>query len=278
MSARQARRVGLPPSILASYLLGEEVRDWSGKGSRVVLYPYSQEWKLSTFEAQRWFLRTNLEQRRTFQGVMADAGLAWWDFMQHTGSAYSTPLSITFSNVATHNHFALNRGSTVFSAHAPVIKLPVVASVEEHLQLVGLLNSSVACFWMKQVSHNKGASVDSKGARQTTVAWDNFYEHDGTKLQQFPLPDGAYPVDLAARLDAAASELASLQPADIADEAPPLRPTLGAARARADVVFAGLVSLHLTSAELEHTRRLPRNRVLGQRGSLRPGVSWVLGV
>jgi hypothetical protein len=40
--------------------------------------------------------------------------------------------------------------------HAPVIKLPEGASEDDHLALLGLLNSSAACFWMKQVFHNKG--------------------------------------------------------------------------------------------------------------------------
>ncbi|MGH9180448.1 MAG: hypothetical protein ACRDY5_01855 [Acidimicrobiales bacterium] len=30
------------------------------------------------------------------------------------------------------------------------------AGEDEHLALVGLLNSGVACFWMKQVFHGKG--------------------------------------------------------------------------------------------------------------------------
>ena len=36
-----------------------------------------------------------------------------------------TPLSITFGEVATHNHFVLDRGGKVFKRTAPVIKLPL---------------------------------------------------------------------------------------------------------------------------------------------------------
>jgi hypothetical protein len=63
---------------------------------------------------------------------------------------------IAFAEVATHNHFVLDRGGKVFKQTAPVIKLPAGASEDEHLGLLGLLNSSVACFWLKQVCHNKG--------------------------------------------------------------------------------------------------------------------------
>src|SRR5262245_20542699 len=100
---------------------------------------------------QLWLWRTPLANRATFQGTMEDAGLQWWEYMQHTPSAYSTPLSITLACVSTHNQFSLDRGGKVFNRHAPVIKLPADASEDDHLGLLGLLNSSTAGFWMKQV-------------------------------------------------------------------------------------------------------------------------------
>ena len=39
----------------------------------------------------------------------------------------------------------------MFKQSAPIIKLPADASEDDHLALLGLLNSSTACFWMKQV-------------------------------------------------------------------------------------------------------------------------------
>ena len=68
-------------------------------------------------------------------------------------------MSFTLRGIATHNHFVLDRGGKVFKQTAPVIKLPADATTTDHLTLVGLLNSSVACFWMKQVFHNKGGST-----------------------------------------------------------------------------------------------------------------------
>ena len=115
-----------------------------------------------------WPSRTLLANRATFQGVMADAGRAWWEYMQHTASAYSTPLGINFANVATHNHFALTRGGMVFNAHAPVIKLPDGAAAEDsYLELLGVLNSSVACFWLKQNSQAKAGTSNTSGGGDT---------------------------------------------------------------------------------------------------------------
>jgi len=143
--------------------------------------------------------------------------------MQHTASAYSTALSIVFAFVATHNHFALDRGNKVFKQSAPVIKLPEGGSEKEHLRLLGLLNSSTACFWLKQVSHNKGRpGAEQAGADEP---WEHRYEFTGTKLEEFPLPE-AYPLESARELDALARRLSEVSPAAVAAEDTPTRERL----------------------------------------------------
>lgn len=115
---------------------------------------------------------------------MADSGLRWYDYMQHTASAYSTPLSISFAFVATHNHFVLDRGGKVFKQSAPVIKLPAKATEIEHFALLGLLNSSVGMFWMRQVFHGKGQGGVGQESR---AEWEEFREFTGTGLKKFPV-------------------------------------------------------------------------------------------
>ncbi len=78
-------------------------------------------------------------------------GLMWYDYSMFSKDRVRTPLSIAFAFVATHNHFVLDRGGKVFNRSAPVIKLPAGSTEADHLALLGLLNSSTACFWMKQV-------------------------------------------------------------------------------------------------------------------------------
>ena len=87
--------------------------------------------------------------------------------------------------MATHNHFVLDRGGKVFKQSAPVIKLPESASENDHLALLGVLNSSTACFWLKQVCHDKGNSGEASGST-ARYAWENFYEFTGTKLRGVP--------------------------------------------------------------------------------------------
>ena len=90
---------------------------------------------------------------------------------------FRTPLSIAFAFVATHNHFVLDRGGKVFKQSAPIIKLPADATEDDHLALLGLLNSSTACFWMKQVFYTKGRSEVSDEACKTKH-WESRYEFD----------------------------------------------------------------------------------------------------
>jgi hypothetical protein len=103
-------------------------------------------------------------------------------------SRYRTPLSITFPEVATHNHFVLDRGGKVFKQTAPVIKLRNDASEDEHLALLGLLNSSIACFWLKQVCFPKGGDHQgTEGARVRRTQWDERYAFNASNIGDLPV-------------------------------------------------------------------------------------------
>jgi hypothetical protein len=137
--------------------------------------------------------------RREPNGNHREIGLTWWEWSRFQRARYRTPLSISFAFVATHNHFVLDRGGKVFNRSAPVIKLPPSSTEDDHLALLGLLNSSTACFWMKQVFHNKGASSGNTIRREN---WEPFIEFDSTKMKLFPVA-GSSPrvIPYAKRLD-----------------------------------------------------------------------------
>ncbi|MFC0315122.1 BREX-2 system adenine-specific DNA-methyltransferase PglX [Gordonia phosphorivorans] len=188
-------------------LLGEEVRNWTTSPQNLIFYPYAygtSELAITNAPDSLWFLRRLLEERRTFQGNMSDSGLTWWSYMQHTASAYATPLSITFAEVATHNHFVLDRGGKVFKQTAPVIKLPENATEEDHLRLMGTLNSSVACFWLRQKTKPKGGAAGSP--------WLRTHQLNGKTVEKLPLP-AMSPTNRARRLDDLAQELLEQEPA-----------------------------------------------------------------
>ncbi|MEV4436708.1 BREX-2 system adenine-specific DNA-methyltransferase PglX [Streptomyces sp. NPDC049585] len=230
-----ADRQGLRPLVI-----GEIVRDWRATPEEAIWFPYAPEIKASDLADELWPLRTPLTVRRTFQGDMAAAGLQWWDYMQYTASAYKTSLSIAFSFVATHNHFVLDRGGKVFKQSAPVIKLRKGATEEEHVRLLGLLNSSTAGFWLKMVSHDKGSQGVNEGYK--SQAWERFYEFTGTKLQEFPLPS-KYPTALATELDALAQQLSTTAPVALAAEAIPTATALREAQVHYNSTRARMIAL-----------------------------------
>jgi hypothetical protein len=96
---------------------------------------------------------------------------------------------------------------------SPILSLPPTATLDDHLDLLGLLNSSTLGFWMKQVFHDKGGG--GIGGGLATEDWEHFWEYDSTKLQQAPITtrNRAPRVALATALDATATERAACLPA-----------------------------------------------------------------
>ena len=196
---------------------GEEVRDWCASSAEVILFPFDKTlalWNcLPTVGLWHWAdaIRTTLWARSTFGGTSyRESGRAWYDYHQFPKERSRTPLSIAFAFVATHNHFVLDRGGKVFNRSAPVIKLPADATEDDHLALLGILNSSTACFWMQSVCHNKGRpGADAAAADER---YEMRYEFAGTALESFPLP-ASRPLDLARQLQATADTLGTLTPA-----------------------------------------------------------------
>jgi hypothetical protein len=74
----------------------------------------------------------------------------------------------------------------MFKQTAPIIKLDATATEADHIALLGWLNSSAVCFWMKQVCMNKGAQGINEGFK--SEAWEQFHQFASTKLLQLPVP------------------------------------------------------------------------------------------
>lgn len=128
----------------------------------------------------------------------------------------------------------------MFAQSAPVIKLPADADEACHLEMLDVLNSSTACFWMRQVFYDKGNRGEGGGI--TSDSWERFHNLDGTKLKQFPLPP-ILPGANGALLDRLATELAEVSPAAIAAAAVPTAHALAEAeiehsRLRAEMIAA----------------------------------------
>lgn len=179
------RRVGVDEARTRPMVIGEAIRDWSVGETPVAFFPYDH--RFSPIDDRErslralWAFRTNLANNMLFGGkTKVEGGLRWYEYGRLTVEKLRTPLTIAFAFVATHNHFVLDRGGKVFKQTAPIIKLPEGATEDDHLALLAYLNSSTACFWMKQVFYPKGGELD----------WEDRFEYAGTGMLQMPVPAG----------------------------------------------------------------------------------------
>ncbi|WP_051363051.1 BREX-2 system adenine-specific DNA-methyltransferase PglX [Amycolatopsis thermoflava] len=237
------------PELSRTLVTGEYLRDWRVASDEIAVTPYGFDLELlpldmgATWGRHLWRFRRVLHALTGFGGISRmESGEPWWGWYRWIPSRYRSRRLICFASVATHNQFVLASNKFAFNRHAPVIKLPEGASEDDHLALLGVLNSSTACFWLKQVSHNKGNSVDSRGARTTAVPWEDFYEFTGTKLQEFPLPR-ELPLEFGRALDSLAQQLATLEPGALCDNEVPSRARLDATRAEYEHVRSRMIAL-----------------------------------
>ncbi|MFF0659549.1 BREX-2 system adenine-specific DNA-methyltransferase PglX [Micromonospora tulbaghiae] len=224
---------------------GDSVRDWDIVDPPDVLYPFGISAELrSRVESEfLWPVRRTLASTLYFGEVKEDRGFRWSDYAFSNRPRLNAAMLISFAFVATHNHFVLNRGGKVFKQSAPVIKLADGASEDDHLRLLALLNSSTACFWLKQVSYPKGGDpLGDEGARVSAEGWSDRYEFTGTKLQEFPLPS-AYPLELSREIDGLAQRLSTVSPAAVAASGVPTRERLRAAEREWHSVRARMIAL-----------------------------------
>jgi hypothetical protein len=233
---------------LRELVIGEQVRDWCLQPAGSILFPYDEEINLLVTKAIAsvlWPFRSTLLGRRDFGNrSYADVGRSFAEYHQIPAARNRTALTITLGEVAKHNHFVFDRGGKVFNRTAPVIKLPAGASEGDHLGLLGLLNSSTACFWLKQVCYPKGGDhVGQEGARVQKTKWDERYAFNGANIEQFPLAS-KLPFELARALDQAAQHFATHLPASItANAAAPSRASLDAARDTATTTRGQMIAL-----------------------------------
>lgn len=195
---------------------GDGVRDWTVAVDEGIFFPYDdriEQWREVAYVPElRWLwpYRTTLWCRSVFGGqTYREVGRPWWDYHQFPRDRARAPFLIAFGEIATHNHFVLDRGGKVFNRTAPVIKLAAGSSEEEHLGLLGLLNSSVACFWLKQVCFNKGNGGIGGGI--SDEKWELRYAHNASQVAEFPLSERR-PVALARTLDTLARDIEACMP------------------------------------------------------------------
>ena len=203
--AREARDEVLP------CFEGGSIRDWGISTRSACFFPYSDAGlKELPREALRrlWPFRTTLWSRRTFnKTTYREDGKSWWSWHQVSTERLGPRLRLTWAFISTHNHFILDPGTGVYKQSAPLIQLPEGTSRSSAYCLLGLLNSSVACFWLKQVCQDKG--VGGIGGGIGDEAWEPRYELSANRVAELPLASRSSE-RLPALLDALAAERSNL--------------------------------------------------------------------
>jgi hypothetical protein len=258
MGLRTARRFRIPMDQMRPMVEGEVLRDWAIVAPTDAIWPYRADTLAPVAGSEAipvslalWRWRSRLAGRIAYGMSQLERGLPWFAYSMFFVERFRNPLSIAFAFVATHNHFVLDRGGKVFNRSAPVIKLPSGSTEDDHLALLGLLNSSTGCFWMKQVFHCKGAQGINEGMKPEQ--WMQFFEFDGTKIKAFPVVDTRAHLELTRALDRDAhdrsrdSAAAVLEGTDWSD-APALRNAFALRRERD---FAALLRMVGCQEELD---------------------------
>ena len=245
-SASDWRRRRVARSDLHPFINGEGIRDWATIDLLPTICPYDSDGCFTgakSAEEHFWIYRSILRRSLYFQKTKEQRGMDWREYAIIMPAKFKRRMTLLFANIATHNHFFFNDKQITPDSTAMSVVLPETATTEQHFELLGLLNSSTACFWLKQVCFPKGGDhVGTEGARVTKVQWEERYAFDGTKLKQFPIPKDR-PMEITRLIQVEADARSVLLPESLCQAAVPTREALDQACTRAAIHLARMISL-----------------------------------
>ena len=226
---------------------GDLVREWQVTDPPEAVWLYDDQLELMPLAGLPntarlfWTFRSSISRRKRFGTPMVERGLTWYEWQELYKEKLRTPLTITWGEIATHNHFVLERGGKVFKQTAPVIKLKDDATVTDYQSVLGLLNSSTGCFWLQQVCPCKGLGGQGGGIKPEH--WHRAYAFNASNIGEFPIPRRP-PVVFATALDELAKRLQQSTPAlTLADPEKRNHAALQDARAKWNAILQRMIAL-----------------------------------
>ena len=114
------------------------------------------------------------------------AGKLFYEFHQIPKSRNRSKDFIIFAEVASHNHFAYEHEAHFYDKTAPIIKLKK-ESDKYYQGIQAVMNSSSACFFMKQTCQQKQLT-GGDGVRVEFISKVP-YQFSGTAVGTTPLPE-----------------------------------------------------------------------------------------
>ncbi|MBN1209234.1 MAG: BREX-2 system adenine-specific DNA-methyltransferase PglX [Myxococcaceae bacterium] len=218
-----AARLGLEPEVLRPLVLGESLRHWAAPVSAVALAPYRDDspeplrpGASTKWGRYLWPYRLVLAQRPRIGSVASGDWWSWSGWRVRPSS-----LALSCPRIASHNHFAAMSTDKLAGRSVLTIQLRESAEEEELLLLLAYLNSSVACFWLKQ--HLFRRTLPSKAGDGSEAQDKALYDFSPGVLRQLPVPTillrpgplREQAVSLARRLDQAAREREASTPRQV---------------------------------------------------------------
>jgi hypothetical protein len=172
---------------------GENIREWEIGTRDQAYFPYANGRLVSiettsAFLRRLWPYRTTLRARATFSGLTyGQAGRPWWEWHQLTARRLHRQNTVAFANIATHVHAMLPDDHDLFNVTVAIIQMANDVPPLVVRGVLGLLNSSVACFWLRQVCQPKGSSGIGRGVYDE--AWEKHFAFNGSNLLRLPATD-----------------------------------------------------------------------------------------
>jgi hypothetical protein len=242
----ECARRGIADSLYRTLFTGEDLRDWMLETGTSAVFPYNDALEpcadLPTLRFL-WRWKAQLSNRIAFGKTQLERELEWWEYSMLFRQRIAKTLTIAFPSVATHNHFVLDSTGASFKDTAPMIKIDPHMGRAEVDGMLGLLNSSVACFWMKQVSFAKGGdSVGTEGARIRKTLWDERFAFDAAKMEAFPLPASPWPSERSQSILRLSARLSSARPSAYVKSVLPTRNGLREGQSDYERVLAEMIS------------------------------------
>jgi hypothetical protein len=123
--------------------------------------------------------RRTLESVITFGKTKKQAGRKWFEYFDPYSDRHALDSFAAYADIATHNHFVVFHDNRLLKDTAPLV---ILQRAGDAPLIAGLLNSSLALFWLKQVCFNKGAGEDEHRDR---------FEFATKKVRQLRIPASA---------------------------------------------------------------------------------------
>ncbi|BCW18381.1 DNA methylase [Arthrobacter sp. NtRootA9] len=191
------RRRGVEAALIQPLATGENVRDFWIKETDSCIFPYSdgrlvQIASYPGLEKWLWPVAAVNWNRATFsKQSYKQEGRTWWEWHQVSLGRRTGRPSIVFPNIATHNHFVLDMEERASNPTANSIGFQAGTDNLVIHSLLGLLNSSATCFWLKQVSFDKGNGGIGGGIGDED--WERRYQYIGANVARLPVPNKLAP-------------------------------------------------------------------------------------